>query len=280
MILRRTPPGAGGPGPPFRGRMRPRLARFLPPFLLRAPEGRGRPSAQGRLAVDIAASGEVVCVADSAGLQVVDVADPRNPTIVGSVETPDVAQAVAVSDGVAYVAGHQSGLHVIDVEDPGNPTMVATMDTPGAAYDVAVLDDALYVADDTSGLHVIDINDPTNPTLIGSVVTPQYSAYGVAVSSGVAATADEYPAPSAPSCPSSGVAHFHTVSPVCLSKATIVASVPPGVQIKRSPSTNGDSLYFHTDIILPSKSWTRLRFHFTSPPAVARQTTSESVPIA
>src|SRR5205085_8529670 len=41
----------------------------------------------------------------------------------------------------------------------------------------------------------------------------------------------------------SGTAHFQMTSPLLLFSATIVASVPPGVQTTASPSTSGDSAY-------------------------------------
>ena len=48
-------------------------------------------------------------------------------------------------------------------------------------------------------------------------------------------TGEAYPAPSGP-------AAFQMVSPVFLLRATIMASLPPGVQTSLSPSTRGDSL--------------------------------------
>src|SRR5947209_5447879 len=47
--------------------------------------------------------------------------------------------------------------------------------------------------------------------------------------------------PDPPLAEASGTGHFQIVLPVALSRATIVASVPPGVQITLSPSTSGDS---------------------------------------
>src|SRR5262245_4648713 len=47
---------------------------------------------------------------------------------------------------------------------------------------------------------------------------------------------DEYSA-----SPPPGTAHFQTTSPVNLLRAASVASLPPGVQITRSPSTSTDS---------------------------------------
>src|SRR4051812_14245377 len=60
---------------------------------------------------------------------------------------------------------------------------------------------------------------------------------------------EAYPAPPPP-----GTAAFQRTAPVFLSSAARAAASAPGVQITRSPSTNGDSLKPQPDIILPPKS--------------------------
>jgi len=145
----------------------------------------GTPRNSG-LAVHV--SGNYAYVSDG-NLQVIDIADPTNPTIVGSADTPDRAYGVYVSDNYAYVADYESGLQVIDVSDPTNPTIVGSADTPGYARDVYVSGNYAYVADGDSGLQVIDISDPTNPTIVGSADTPDW-AYGVHVSGNYAYIAD------------------------------------------------------------------------------------------
>ncbi len=97
------------------------------------------------------------------------------PSILGSVDTPGQARAVAVSGAVAYVADVTFGLQVIDVSDPGSPVILGSVGTPGRAFGVAVSGAVAYVADWTSGLQVIDVSDPGNPVILGSVDTPSES---------------------------------------------------------------------------------------------------------
>ena len=52
---------------------------------------------------------------DFAGLQVVDIADPANPTLIGTYDTPGFAWGVAVAGDMAFVADDASGLQVIQV---------------------------------------------------------------------------------------------------------------------------------------------------------------------
>ncbi|MCP4745677.1 MAG: hypothetical protein GY874_05975 [Desulfobacteraceae bacterium] len=61
------------------------------------------------------------------GLQVIDISDQTNPTIVGSVDTSDQATGVTVSGDYAYVADGDRGLQIIDIRDPTNPAIVGLL---------------------------------------------------------------------------------------------------------------------------------------------------------
>jgi hypothetical protein len=115
-------------------------------------------------ALGVAVSGTHAYVADgSSGLQVIDIANPQNPQIVGSVNAPDAAMGVAVSGTHAYVAAYGSGLQVIDISDPFSPQVVGSVDTPGDALWVAVSGTHVYVADGSSGLQVLQAQcDPSS----------------------------------------------------------------------------------------------------------------------
>lgn len=131
--------------------------------------------------------------AGAAGLQVVDVSDPRTPVIVGSRDTPGNANDVRVVGDLAYVADGAAGLQIIDVSDPTNPVIVGAMDTPGEAQDVMVSGVRAYVADGDFGLQIVDTSNPAAPNILGSVDTPG-TARGVAVSGDLAVVADDEPA--------------------------------------------------------------------------------------
>jgi hypothetical protein len=125
--------------------------------------------------------------AEYAGLRVVDVSDPANPTEVGYHDTLGATSDVVVATGDpqgptrAYVADRYDGLWVVDVSDPANPTemgcygtsaygvAVATGDRPGPTY--------AYVAARRSrvgpvDVQVVDVSDPTQPAEVSSHETP------------------------------------------------------------------------------------------------------------
>jgi hypothetical protein len=99
------------------------------------------------------------------------------------------ADAVAFSDGHAYVATVEAGLQVIDVRDPANPVRVGGYDTAGYALGVAVAGDYAYMADGWGGLQVMDVSDPANPVRVGGYDTAG-NAYGVAVAGNLVYVAD------------------------------------------------------------------------------------------
>ena len=114
-------------------------------------------------------SGSYAYVADDySGLQIINVANPANPTLAGSYDTPDYALGVFVSGSYAYVADWNSGLQIIDISNPANPTLAGSYNTPGYAYGVFVSGSYAYVADHYSGLQIINVADPASPALVGS----------------------------------------------------------------------------------------------------------------
>ena len=110
------------------------------------------PEALGRLPVQVqelalSPEGTRLAATGDLGLLLIDVTDPAQPVLEGTLELTaqggDVAflpggQAVAVADG-------GGGLRIVDISDPTAPTLRATFDTPGAPTDLAVTPDGRRV---------------------------------------------------------------------------------------------------------------------------------------
>ncbi|NGX43822.1 MAG: hypothetical protein K940chlam7_02127, partial [Chlamydiae bacterium] len=138
---------------------------------------------------DIAISGNYAYVASSSsGLQIIDVSNVANPTLVGSYNTPGDARGVAISGNYAYVAdGYLGGLQIIDVSNAANPTLAGSYNASRTPQGVAVSGNYAYVADHDRCL-IIDVSNVTNPTLAGSYYSP--GAHSVALSGNYAYVAD------------------------------------------------------------------------------------------
>ncbi|WP_428743722.1 cadherin domain-containing protein [Sulfurimonas sp.] len=113
-------------------------------------------------------------VADSYyGVQIIDITNPTNPTIIGSVDTSGSAHSITLStdNTKAFVADGGSGVQIIDITDPANPAIIGSVDTSGSALSITLSTDntKAFVADGTSGVQIIDITDSTNPAIISSI---------------------------------------------------------------------------------------------------------------
>ena len=134
--------------------------------------------------------GSVAYVADYAGgLEAIDVSDPSNPTLLGSWNSPGLANSVAVSGGLAFLADDIAGLQVVDVSDPSNPTPIGNYSLSGLAHGVAVTGSRVFLATQLAGLVILDVTDPTQPVLESQYAATS-NARGVAVDGAFAFVGD------------------------------------------------------------------------------------------
>jgi hypothetical protein len=128
---------------------------------------------------------------------VIDISDPDNPEIVGSVQDTlrlDNANALVASDGYVYVAGvDYDAVVIVDVSTPTNPEIVKSArgalrtDQPpfGSPNGLTISDNSLYVSHGGghSGIAVFDISDPERTHIIGSYTqsTGLGFSYGIQV---------------------------------------------------------------------------------------------------
>ena len=139
-----------------------------------APVETGSCEIVGGSVSDIAISGSHAYVAAAdAGMQVIDIGDPANPTPVASVA--GWGGGITVSGSYAYFADSDTGLRVIDISNPTAPTVVGT--GPSCMLrgwaEIAIAGNRAYVAGGLPYLVVLDISDPTAPMEMG-----QYHSVG------------------------------------------------------------------------------------------------------
>lgn len=134
-------------------------------------------------------AGHAYIAAGVTGLQIVDVANPNAPVIVGAFDTAGNANDVAVAGNLAFVADGENGLVVLDVSNAASPLLLGRIDTAGVATEVAVRGELAFVADGANGLVVIDLSNPSAPVLRGRVDTPG-NARGLDVEANLVVVAD------------------------------------------------------------------------------------------
>lgn len=105
----------------------------------------------------LAAAGERLVAAQGPIVQIVDLADPAVPRLLGRHEFAEPAfdLVVAPDGGAAYVANSHDGLRRIDLSDPSAPAVTGTSSTRGQAVGVAAAGSHLFVGDNSLGFDVV-----------------------------------------------------------------------------------------------------------------------------
>ena len=117
----------------------------------------------------IAYKNDKLYVGDVNKFHIVDVQNPNNPQILGSVNTPGWAAQLALYDQYAYVTERRNGVAIIDVSDPSDPTIVSTLDTPGIPQDIVIDDSYAYIAVGEKGVVIYSLQNPVAPILLDQI---------------------------------------------------------------------------------------------------------------
>ncbi len=103
---------------------------------------------------------------------ILNIADPKNPSQISSLNISSAVTAVAVQGNYAYLAtrGDSSELRVINISNINNPSIATTVNLSGNsdALDVGVNDTKLYAVQGNI-LYAYDISTPTNPQALDTI---------------------------------------------------------------------------------------------------------------
>lgn len=105
------------------------------------------------------------------GLQILDLTNPGNPQVVGTLETSGYAGSVAMSGTYALITVDETGLEIVDVANPASPLLVGSYPVAGFTWDVAVNGNLAFLATDVAGVEIVDITDPANPQAVSALDT-------------------------------------------------------------------------------------------------------------
>ncbi len=113
-------------------------------------------------------NGNVYVAYGTAGLRIIDVTNPLQPSLLSTLALGGESRGVVVSGNYAYVAAMDSGVHVIDVTNAGSPVRLRTINS-SRSRGIAISGNYVYVATRDSGLVVLNITNPANPTWLTNV---------------------------------------------------------------------------------------------------------------
>jgi len=105
-------------------------------------------------------------------LKIIDLANPENPSVIGSFEGLGYINAIKVSGSYAY-ASSDAGLGIINMEDHSNPTLVSLYSDFGPIGDLFVFGNYVYLVENTfHNIQIINIVNPLSPVWAGSYISP------------------------------------------------------------------------------------------------------------
>ena len=107
----------------------------------------------------------------SGGLQILDVSDPKNPSLKGTyINKTNSPSQIFVSGNYAYIGYIKHGaFQIIDVYDPERPIEKGYLETNSFyAMTLVVSENYAYMTSDWSPLYIIDISDANNPSIVSS----------------------------------------------------------------------------------------------------------------
>jgi hypothetical protein len=114
------------------------------------------------------ANGKIYLAYGSAGLRILDVTTPSQPTLLSTTGVGSEARGVVVTGNYAYVAAYDSGVYVVDVTNASSPVKVKAFNT-SRARGITLGGNYVYVATRDSGLVVLNATAPGNPSWLTNV---------------------------------------------------------------------------------------------------------------
>lgn len=108
-------------------------------------------------------------------LNLVDITDISNPTIITNIDTGRRTRDVLVREELLYVIDRVFGLFIYDISTPDAPQLLSTTDTPGWATDITINDSGTtaYIAHSATSsspkIQIVDISSSSSPSIIGSI---------------------------------------------------------------------------------------------------------------
>ncbi|MFG0243392.1 MAG: GC-type dockerin domain-anchored protein [Phycisphaerales bacterium JB054] len=123
-------------------------------------------------------------LSDRLGLVVMDLSDPNNPEVLGSLAMPASISKICVDGPIACVTEFLGPLHIVDVSEPTQPNSVGLFD-PGDVVDATMVGTVAYVVHDES-ITVLDLTTPADPQPLGSLELPFAPEFDIDVHEGLA----------------------------------------------------------------------------------------------
>ncbi len=139
---------------------------------------------------EIVIEGDYAYVADNTlGVAVVDLSDPRTPSLVGVTETAAGLQDLEIGGGYLYAAVGGAGVEIFSLADPAAPESAGSLAYTSSVVSVAY-DDGVVWGTDHASVVALDVSDPTHPLPLATQETPEWALHVAPLGDGTALVAD------------------------------------------------------------------------------------------
>ena len=124
---------------------------------------------------DIVRNGDYLYCAMTNGLQILEISDPTNPTLLKRVFINRVALSVALLDDRLYLGCRDGYLYEYSVSDPVDPALLGKMnlDFCGWINDIVPRNDTVFLACQM-GMYIMNLGDLSDPEVVGTYVELDY----------------------------------------------------------------------------------------------------------
>lgn len=134
--------------------------------------------------------GDMVYIGDydydaQTSVHVIDITDPTNPTIRGSVYASANQKFIRGPGPYLFSTGDWEPINAIDISDPDTPVVVGTSSSPMQSTDLSLQGSTLYASG--QALFILDASDPANLALVNYFADPVITnCRGIAISGSTA----------------------------------------------------------------------------------------------
>jgi hypothetical protein len=131
---------------------------------------------------DIAVAGDLAVLGQGPRVVTLDVADPKNPALMGESEVlPGLVMGVEIIGKYAFATTMYGGLNILDISDPSRPTLISSVAPKVPGCDgISIEGDIAYIACNPSGLFIVDIKNPKEPEIQFEETKPAGAVYSIA----------------------------------------------------------------------------------------------------
>ena len=127
------------------------------------------------VAYSVYVQGDYAYVSDNEGVDIINIANPVNPTRIDEIRSPDGAFRFSIEDDYLFIASASDGLEIVDISNPEEALILGKYNDGGSIVDVAVVDQFAFTLDVSTGLEILNITNPGELTKISTYYDGDYN---------------------------------------------------------------------------------------------------------